>query len=141
MSKFGTRNALFGYFWPKMPYLDIFGLESKKKRLSYSKSAPLNLSNCKILWKMKMPKFETKSALFGYFWARILKNYRHIWNQHLWISVTASFCEETTMPKFGTKNTLFGYFWARIFKKLLSYLKSAPLNLCICKISKKNKNV
>ena len=35
MSKFGTKNALFGYFWPKnvlfgyfepnIPYLDIFG--------------------------------------------------------------------------------------------------------------------
>ena len=27
---------------------------------------------------MKMPKFGTKNALFGYFWARILKNYCHI---------------------------------------------------------------
>ena len=41
---------------------------------------------------------------------------------------------------FLTKNALFGYFWARILKKLLSYLKSAPSNLSICKISRKNKN-
>ena len=27
MMKFGTSNALFGYFWPNMLYLDIFGLE------------------------------------------------------------------------------------------------------------------
>ena len=27
MPKFGTKNALFGCFWPKMPYLDIYGLE------------------------------------------------------------------------------------------------------------------
>ena len=27
MPKFGTKNAWFGYFWPKMPYLGIFGLE------------------------------------------------------------------------------------------------------------------
>ena len=108
--------------------------------MSYSKSALLNLSNCKILWKMKISKFGTKSALFGYFWVRILKNYCHIWNQHLWISVTASFCEKTTMPKFGTKNTLFGYFWARILKKLLSYLKSAFSNLSDCKnFAKKQK--
>ena len=26
-----------------------------------------------------MPKFGTKSALFSYFWARISKNYCHIW--------------------------------------------------------------
>ena len=76
---------------------------------------------------MKMPKFGTKSALFGYFWARILKNYCHIWDQHpqicqkwvfnsyskfqcLRISVIAKFCEETKMPKFGTKNALLGIF-------------------------------
>ena len=57
-----------------------------------------------------MSKFGTKSASFGYFWARILKNYCHIWNQHLRISVIAKFCEETKMPKFGTKNDLLGIF-------------------------------
>ena len=35
--------------------------------------------------------------------------------------------EETKMPKFGTKNAI----------KLLSYLKSAPSNVSICKISQK----
>ena len=50
-----------------------------------------------------MPKFGTKVALFGYFLARILKNYCPIWNQHLQISVIGKFCEETKMPKFGTK--------------------------------------
>ena len=55
-----------------------------------------------------------------------------------------------TLPKFGTKNAFFGYFftknasfgyfWARNFKIPLSYLKSAPSNLSICKISRKNKN-
>ena len=50
MPKFGTKNALVEYFWPKMAYLDIFGLEFKQKLLPYLKSEPLNLSNCKILW-------------------------------------------------------------------------------------------
>ena len=27
MPKFGTKNANFVYFWPKVPYLDIFGEE------------------------------------------------------------------------------------------------------------------
>ena len=98
---------------------------------------------------MKMSKFGNKNPLLWYFWARILKNYCHISNQHLRISVIAKFCEENKMPKFGTKNALLGYFltknalfgyiWARIFKKLLSYLKPAPSNLCICKISQKTK--
>ena len=38
------------------------------------KSEPSNLPNCKILrMKTKKIKFETKNALFGYFWAKILK--------------------------------------------------------------------
>ena len=61
-----------------------------------------------------MPKFGTKNALVGYFGAKILKSYFHIWNQHLRISVTAKFCKETKMPKFGTKNALFGYFWPQM---------------------------
>ena len=87
-----------------------------------------------------MPKFVTKSGLFGYFSARILKNYSHIWNQHLQLGVIAKFCEETKIPKFGTKNVLFECFWARILKMLLSYLKSAPSNLSIWKISRKKKS-
>ena len=60
--------------------------------------------------------------------------------QHLRICLIAKFCEESKMPKFGTKNALFEYFWARIKKKLLSYLKSAPSNESICKISRKTEN-
>ena len=62
MLNFGAESALVSYFWTK----------KKKKLLSYLKSAPLKLSNCKILQKkQKMPKFGTKDALFGYFLARI----------------------------------------------------------------------
>ena len=57
MSRFGTKNALFGYFWAT-----IF-----KKLLTYLKSAPSNLSYCKIPHKKKkkMPKFGIKNASFG----------------------------------------------------------------------------
>ena len=41
-----------------------------------------------------MPKFGTKNALFGCFWARILKNYFHIWNQPLQICLLAKFWEK-----------------------------------------------
>ena len=37
----------------KLPYLSTFGLEFKKKLLSYLKSAPSDLSNWKISWKNK----------------------------------------------------------------------------------------
>ena len=62
MLNFGAESALDSYFWTRI----------LKKLLSYLKSAPLKLSNCKILQKkQKMPKFGTKDALFGYFLARI----------------------------------------------------------------------
>ena len=55
-----------------------------------------------------------KNAVFGYFGAIIfLKNYCHVWNQHIRISVIAKFCEETKMPKIGTKKALLGYFWQK----------------------------
>ena len=93
-----------------MPYLGIFGQEFFKKVLSYLKSPHLNLSNCRISWNNEMPKFGTKSALFEYFLARILKNYSDIWNQHLEISVIPKFCDEREMPNFGNKNTDLGIF-------------------------------
>ena len=64
-----------------------------------------------------MLKLGTKSTLFVHFWARILKNSCHIWNQHLWISVKVKFSEETEMAEFETKNAWFGYFWAGTWKQ------------------------
>ena len=127
MPKFGTKNAIFGYFWPRMPYLTIFGQDFYKNYCQIWNQHPWICLIAKYREIMKMPKFGTKSALFGYFWARILKNYCHIWDQHpqicqkwvfnsyskfqcLRISVIAKFCEETKMPKFGTKNALLGIF-------------------------------
>ena len=47
---------------------------------------------------IKILKFGTQNALFGYFWARILRNYSHIWNQHPRICLTGKFWEEIKMP-------------------------------------------
>ena len=52
MPKFGTKNALFGDFLPRIPHLDIFGLEFQKyygriwnqqTQLSQKKQKYLNL--------------------------------------------------------------------------------------------------
>ena len=48
-----------------MPYLRIFGSEFKKTIVMFE------ISTIKFREKMKVPKFGTKSALFGYFWAGI----------------------------------------------------------------------
>ena len=87
-----------------------------KELLSYLKSAPSNLPDCKLREKTKMSTFETKNVWFRYFWARIWKKYYHIWNLHPWICLIAKCREIMTMPKTDTKNALFGYFWDKIFK-------------------------
>ena len=53
---------------------------------------------------MKMPKFGTKNALFGYSWAETCKQNNHILEQHHQICLIAKFCQIMKMPKFGTKN-------------------------------------
>ena len=71
----------------------------------------------KFCRKTKMPKFWTKNALFGYFWATVLRNYCRIWNQHPQICLFAkNFVKKTKIPKCGIKNALVGYFGARIIK-------------------------
>ena len=108
MSKFGTKNVWFGYFWTGI---------LKKYRHIWNQHPRICLiaKCCEII---KMAKYGTKNALFEYFWTGILKNYCHIWNQHLRISVISKFCKEIRIPKFGTKNALVGYFWP----KMPSYL-------------------
>ena len=98
----------------------------------------------------KMPKFGTKIALFGYFWARILKKYCQIWNQHSQICLFAKSHEIAKMSKFRSKNAWFIYIFGLEFErkhpriclnaKKLSYLKSARLNLSKCKILWNNEN-
>ena len=127
---------------PKIPYLCIFGLKFVNNIFIFASS---NLSNRKVLWNnkkclnlgMKMSTFFTKNA---YFWAKILKNYCHIWNQNPRIGQTAKFREKMKMHKFGNKNTLCRYFWARILKNNLPHLKSEPLNLSNSKIFWKIEN-
>ena len=132
---FLTKNAFF------FPFLG--GI--MKNIWPYLKSAPSNLSNCKIWRKNKFRKFQKKNALFGYFstkmsYLRIFvtklsKYYCHIWNQHREICLFARIHEKTKIPKLETENTLFVHFWGRIVKKLSLYLNSAPQNLYIWTIS------
>ena len=103
MPKFGTKFALIGYFWPKMPYLCILGLECSKNYYHIWNQHPQICLLSKFTRKTRMPKFQTKNALSGYFWTRIWKKYCHIWNQHFRICLIAKFCEIMQMPKFRTK--------------------------------------
>ena len=143
-----------------------------------------------------MPKFGTKSALFWYFWAKkkkLLKNYCHIWNQHLqnieivkflkkqkclnlgskmpYLGIFDQKClilvfsgkifrktivifeistlefvnlqnftkKKTKMPKFGTKNASFGYFWGGIWKQYCHIWNQHPRIFLIAKFHGKTK--
>ena len=114
MSRLVTKNAWFVIFstgvwkqychtWNQHPRICQIA-KFRKKQSAY-------------IWDQKclMWVFLTKNALFRCFWARILKNYCHIWYPYPQICLFAKFQEKTKMPKLGTKNALFGYFWARIF--------------------------
>ena len=129
-SKVPTKNKKTLNLGLKIPYLGILGLQFNKNCSQIFNQHPRvcgtisNLPNCKISWKNKnlwhmwqmpwqMPKFVT-NALFGYFLARISKNYCHIWNQHPRICLNANFGAKIKMLKSGTKHTWFGYFWPGI---------------------------
>ena len=115
--------------------------EFEKKMLSYLKSAPLSFSMCKVSCNTQKTKFDPKVVLFGYFWAAILSNCFHIWNQHPTICGIAKFHPKWKGFKLKTKNDFSGYFCARIWKTLLLYLKSTPLNFSKCKGSCKEKKI
>ena len=72
----------------------------------YLKPGPSNLSNCKISQeKQKSLNLGPRILYFivRYFWAKILKSYCDIWNQHPRICLNAKFREKIKMPNFVTK--------------------------------------
>ena len=111
MLKFGIKNALFGYFWARIltNYCHIWNHHPqicqiakfllKRKMLKFG--VIFEISTLKFVQlqnfakKRKIFKFGTKDALFGYFWARILTNYCHNWNQHPQICQISKFLEKT----------------------------------------------
>ena len=73
MLKFATKNALFLYFWPKIMSLGILGLEFKKILLPYLILAPLNLSNCEVLWNQENTSIWDQKCLIWVFLGQNLK--------------------------------------------------------------------
>ena len=123
---------LFLKFGTKMRVCSFLGWDLKII-LSYLKSVPWNLPNCKISWK-------NKNALFGYFWAGIWKRkYCDIWNQRPWICLVARFSAKIKILKFGTKNAWFGYFWTGIWKQHCHIWNQHPWICLITKFRKKMK--
>ena len=90
MFKFGT----------KMPYLVILGLKFENNIVIFEISTFEFVFSAKFCEKTKMPKFGTKNALFGYFWAGIFleKAIVIFLNQNPRIFLIAKFCKETKIP-------------------------------------------
>ena len=72
MPKFGTKSALFWYFWAGI-WQQYCHILNQQLRMC------LTAIFCR---KTETTKFGTKNALFGYFWTRIVTNYCHICNRH-----------------------------------------------------------
>ena len=77
-----------------------------------------------------------KSALFAYFWARILKKYCHIWNQHLQIIIIVKFSKKQKclnlrpkMPHLGIfdQKCLIWVFLGKIFRKTIVIFEISTL--------------
>ena len=130
MLKFQTKSTLLGHFWARL-LKNYFRIWNQHPRICLF---------AKFCRKLKSTKFRSESDLFGSFFARFYRNYCHIWNQHPQICIFAKFREKIKMRKFGIKKCLIWVFFNWNFKKVLSYLKSTPSNLYICKVSRKNKN-
>ena len=125
--KFGTKNALFRYFWAGIWQKNCHILNQYPRICLIGKFQEI----------IKTPKFGTKNALCWYFWIRILKKlflYLKSAPSNLSNSKISRKNKllglEQKMPKFGFKNALFGYFWSKVsylsifgleFKKKSSY--------------------
>ena len=109
-----------------------------------NKNATLKFLNLqKFCKKMKMPKLGNKSALFGYFWAKLLKNYCHIWNQHPQICLFPKFREKKKQKKkqtkFWTKSVLIGFSALEFSKTIAIFEINTHKFVHLEKFSKKQK--
>ena len=110
-----SRENKNAYIWDKKKLIWIFYGWNLKRIFSYLKWALSNLHNCKISLKNKMSIYWTNSALFGYLWAEILKQYCHIWNQHPQVCQKWAFNSYT---KFWYKICFFLKVWGLLFLKV-----------------------
>ena len=83
-----------------MPYLVILGLKFENNIVIFEISIFEFVFSATFCEKTKMPKFGTKNALFGYFWAGIFleKAIVIFLNQNPRIFLIGKFCKETKIP-------------------------------------------
>ena len=99
-----------------MASLGIFELRFSKSIGLFEINSPKFVEFQNFAKKEKCLNMGSQTNYLGIFVGRILKNYCHIWKQHIQIFHIPKFREKAKVPKFATDNALFGYFWARILK-------------------------
>ena len=77
---------------------------------------PWNLFNYNVWCKNKKFQIWNQKCFNWLFWAAILKNHCHSWNQNSPVCVILNFGAKTKILKFGTKYGLFRYFQVGIWK-------------------------
>ena len=93
MHRFGTKDALFGYFWTGI-----------QKQFYHISNQHLQIYLIPKFHKiMKMPKFGPKNVLFGFFSAGIWRQYCHVWDQQPQICLIAKFRENQKFRNLGQK--------------------------------------
>ena len=126
-TKFGTKNALFGYYYVKISKLCCHIWNQHPQICLTSKYREIIKMHQKwLIW-----------VFLGCIW----KQYCHIWNQHHRICLIGKYREIMKIPKFGRKNALFGYFCAAIWKQCCHIWNRHPRFHLIANIFQRNNNV
>ena len=87
--EFGTKNALFKYFSPKIPNFGILGKKVKKSHCHiWNQHLEITVIG-KFVEETKTSKYQTKNVWLRYFGAWTWKQHCHVWNQHPWICLIA----------------------------------------------------
>ena len=69
----------------------------------------------------KKIKLEIKIALFGFFWAKIWRNYYHIWNQHLQICGIAKFHSKRKSLNLRPRIPYLGIFRLKFVETIMTF--------------------
>ena len=116
---------------PKLPYLDIFGLQFNKENCQIFNQHPriCETINFHPKLKKKQKNLGLKKLYLG-LWPGMLKNYYHICNQCPPICLIAKFCATIRIPELGTKNALFGCFGQQ-FRKTIAIFATRALEFVL----------
>ena len=121
--KVSSKNKKTLNLGPKLPYLDIFGLQFNKENCQIFNQHPRICETINFHPKWKKINLGLKTLYLG-LWPGMLKNY-YICNQRPPICLIGKFCATIRILKIGTKNALFECIGQQFRKTIAIFATSA----------------